>query len=215
MPFLIPADRLNPGLNHFRVDIDTLSAYDTWAVTVDWAELKFTQDIGQTQVWAYDDVTIRRGVTDAYIGKTSDLTADLPIWSNFDPTFNIGFDDSIADSSYSNFGEPGPLPPRQFSYRYVFGPGQINTGFPTVNYEWQITTPGGSVALESDSGTLSGWDNRFPVVVPHAIGKYSLHVTLKAFIVGNSAPINTEQRTHTLYVVFDQPQGAGQFVPLI
>ena len=65
----VPAGVLNDGVNNVSIQIDVLTG-DCWAVQVDWATLVLPTHIRHVRTDARDDVTIRRGRTDAVIGDT-------------------------------------------------------------------------------------------------------------------------------------------------
>ena len=90
--FNLPSKSLSEGVNHFWIEIDTLTP-DCWAVEVDWAEVAIPFNMAQVEASTYYDVKIKRGTSD-------DIISD-PIWQReFDSNGNITLatpNDPIAD----------------------------------------------------------------------------------------------------------------------
>ncbi len=187
----VPAGVLNDGVNNISIQIDVLTG-DCWAVQVDWATLVLPTHIRHVRTDARDDVTIRRGRTDAVIGDTiyrrhfrTDGTLTDP-----DP------DDPIADE-FKGAGS--------FTYRYALDAWPEKPRWaPNVKITWDIKGSGTRSGLIEQSG----WENQFRVNLPKKVGKYTLEVTM--IILHEDAPFMTEVVKHDLYVVYDKPTGPTQ-----
>ena len=187
----VPAGVLNDGVNNVSIQIDVLTG-DCWAVQVDWASLVLPTHIRHVRTDARDDVTIRRGRTDAVIGDTiykrqfrTDGTLTDP-----DP------DDPIADE-FKGAGS--------FTYRYALDAWPEKPRWaPNVKITWDIKGSGTRSGLIEQTG----WENQFRVNLPKKVGKYTLEVTM--IILHEDAPFMTEVVKHDLYVVYDKPTGPTQ-----
>jgi hypothetical protein len=188
----IPAGVLTSGANTVAVDID-VATRECWAVQVDYASVELPFSIAQLEAKATDDVTIRRGTTDAVIAdsiwKTS-FAADGSVVLPASP------DDPVADS----FASAG-----SFTYRYAVDAWPARPDFaPTVKYSWEI--PGTGVS-SGGFQELTGWENSFAVTMPGKVGKHSLTVVLK--IYREDELLTTETRTHTLYSLYGTPPASA------
>lgn len=205
--FTIPKGVLSSGNNDFKVEIDEND--QGWAVQVDYAEIEIPFNIAQIESSVSDTVEIKRGKTDDVIKN--------PIWkTSFDASGNVKSkferDDAIADKISGGFFNMGA---REFTYSYKIGYwpkidnwifGSTPSWTPNIKYKWSIT---GSGENSGDFKELKGWENNFKVTIPDKIGKYKLEVVLQ--ICNGNEVLTEEKRTHTLYVVLNDPQELGWF----
>ena len=70
---------------------------------------------------------------------------------------------------------------------------------PHVLYSWSIP---GTALNSGTTGPQDGWSGDFVVTLPGAVGKYTLEVTLQ---IEQGGMTFTEQRSHTLYMLWDTP----------
>jgi Domain of unknown function (DUF4785) C-terminal domain len=184
----IPAGKLVTGSNHFQVLIDTTHS-GCWEVEVDYAVVEIPFNIAQVEASAFDDVTIKRGKTDSVIPD--------PIWAT---SFTLNGDlmtpspdDPIADKITGA---------REFKYKYkvaTWPSGAQPIWTPKVKYAWEI--------LGTDfrgSGESTAWEKDLSITLPDTVGKHTLKVALS--IYQDSTLLRTDERMHTLYVLWDSPK---------
>jgi len=204
VPFTIRADALTPDINLFRVEIDTLDTA-CWAVEIDSATIQLQQNIAMVEAWTLEDIQLRRGTTNDYIGGWGVFGA--PIWkTGFDATGNLILPPNPDDPIAAGISKG------QFKYQYALGFWQTPNSpsinwMPIVNYTWDIegTSQTGSGTIVDGFFFWDDWKGEFYVTLPDEIGIYTLNVTLE--ILNGSTVMKTEQHSHTLYVTFGEPAG--------